>query len=209
MTRLIFVFAALLAIASGCGPGETEPAEQATDAKAKADTTPAPSDAGTTAKERALAAKNALFTKLSSRLVEAMSSGGPAAAIQVCSQDAVKIAAVVSESQGVRIGRTSFKLRNPRNAPPEWTVPFVEQRVAEPQFVELPDGNTGALLPIKLQTACLACHGPEDTIASDVKAKLAELYPEDQATGFHDGDLRGWFWVEVPASNDATDTAKQ
>lgn len=55
------------------------------------------------------------------------------------------------------------------------------------------------MLPIKLKKACLTCHGPADTIAADVKSKLAELYPTDDATGFSEGDLRGWFWIEVPA----------
>jgi hypothetical protein len=27
---------------------------------------------------------------------------------------------------------------------------------------------------------------------------LAARYPDDRATGFAPGDLRGWFWVEVP-----------
>jgi hypothetical protein len=33
-----------------------------------------------------------------------------------------------------------------------------------------------------------------------VKEALAEHYPEDQATGFQEGDLRGWFCIEVPAN---------
>ena len=27
---------------------------------------------------------------------------------------------------------------------------------------------------------------------------LAASYPQDQATGFGAGDLRGWMWAEVP-----------
>ena len=30
------------------------------------------------------------------------------------------------------------------------------------------------------------------------QAVLAKEYPADQATGFKENDLRGWFWVEVP-----------
>jgi mono/diheme cytochrome c family protein len=36
---------------------------------------------------------------------------------------------------------------------------------------------------------CAACHGTN--IAPGVQAKLAELYPNDQATGFKPGELRG------------------
>ena len=31
-----------------------------------------------------------------------------------------------------------------------------------------------------------------------VKVALDEQYPDDQATGFNVGELRGWFWVEFP-----------
>ncbi len=31
-----------------------------------------------------------------------------------------------------------------------------------------------------------------------VKEVLASGYPRDEATGFAEGDLRGWFWIEVP-----------
>jgi hypothetical protein len=28
---------------------------------------------------------------------------------------------------------------------------------------------------------------------------LAKTYPGDRATGFAAGELRGWFWLEIPA----------
>jgi cytochrome c553 len=55
------------------------------------------------------------------------------------------------------------------------------------------------LLPIRLVALCATCHGDATTIPAPVQERLAALYPQDQATGFRDGDLRGWFWVEVPA----------
>jgi len=123
----------------------------------------------------AMAAKDELFKQLSTRLIEAMSNGGPAAAIEVCSREAPNIAAAVGKENGVAIGRTSFKLRNPNNAPPEWTTSLIEKRSEHAEFVSLPDGGTGALLPIKLKTQCLACHGPTEQIADDLKTKLHEL----------------------------------
>ncbi len=38
---------------------------------------------------------------------------------------------------------------------------------------------------------CLACHGSE--LGEPVKAVLAKHYPDDRATGFRVGDLRGAF----------------
>lgn len=150
-------------------------------------------------KATALDAKDELFIRLSSRLLEAMSEGGAANAITVCSQEASSIANEVGRAKGVSIGRTAFRLRNADNKPPKWAEPLVRDRVEVPHFAELPDGRFAALLPIHLQTKCLTCHGPTGTIAEDTKLALAARYPHDQATGFEEGDLRGWFWVEIPA----------
>ncbi len=146
-------------------------------------------------------AKDALFAGLSQRLMEVMQSDGPAAAIDVCSEEAVKIAADVGKEYGVAIGRTSFKLRNPANAPREWVKPFVEKRTDTPQHLQLDDGSLGVLFPIHLKVKCLMCHGQPDDILDDVKTQLAKRYPNDAATGFKLDELRGWFWVEVPASD--------
>jgi len=160
----------------------------------------------TDAQSKAIAAKDELFARLSGRLTKVMKAEGPAAAIEVCRREASEIARTVGEEYGLIIGRTSTRLRNPQNGPPEWVNPLIVEPKAEPHFVELPNGHTGALLPIILQAKCLTCHGSSDTIADGVKSQLAKLYPDDQATGFKEGDLRGWFWVDVPADGQLEDS---
>ena len=155
----------------------------------------------TAQRQAASNARDDLAKRLSTRLVQAMSNGGPAKAIDVCSKEAPRIAKAVGKEHGLKIGRTSFKLRNPENAPPDWAKMLVEKRIAEPTYAALTDGALGAMLPIRVNAQCLACHGPTDRIAADVKAQLAAKYPKDHATGFKDGDLRGWFWVEIPPTD--------
>jgi hypothetical protein len=133
------------------------------------------------------------------KLTDTMASSGPAAAIEVCQKQAPEIAASVGAEYGLAIGRTSHRLRNPKNLPPDWAQTFVDQQEAEPQFVPLADDALGALLPIRLKPQCLMCHGPDEQILPEVREALAENYPQDRATGFQEGDLRGWFWVSVPA----------
>jgi len=77
---------------------------------------------------------------------------------------------------------------------------LVAQRKETPQFLKLADGSPAALLPIKLKATCLICHGPKEQIAADVLAELGKRYPDDQATDFQEGELRGWFWVIAPSS---------
>ena len=45
---------------------------------------------------------------------------------------------------------------------------------------------------------CVACHGSE--LSPEVTAALAELYPQDQATGFQPGDIRGAFTITQPVA---------
>ena len=157
---------------------------------------------------RAIEAKDALALRLMGALGEAIGtpadqaegrSGGPAGAIDVCRTQAPRIAAEVAQETGVRIGRTGVRLRNPANTAPAWAAPLLETKPTSPQASRSSDGTLGVILPIRLASMCITCHGPADTLTEDVRAALAKHYPTDQATGFHDGDLRGWFWIEVPA----------
>lgn len=151
---------------------------------------------------RAVAARDAMFQRLFAALGEAMANpapeGGVAGAIGVCKEQAPKIAQQVAREKGVMIGRTSAKLRNPMNAMPDWATEVLGGLPAEPRAVINPDGSMGVLLPIRLSSGCLGCHGDPASMEPAVKAALADKYPKDRATGFKEGDLRGWFWIEMP-----------
>lgn len=73
---------------------------------------------------------------------------------------------------------------------------MTDAKVDTPQFVTLTNGDAAALLPIKLQAQCLMCHGPKEQIAPVIQDQLVKLYPNDEAIGFKEGELRGWFWIE-------------
>ncbi len=143
-------------------------------------------------------AVQAMASRLMGELHAALDEQGPDGAIEVCSMRAPEIAATVSNEFGLLIGRTSFRLRNPSNVPPDWAEALVAERTGEPVWLEGPDGAVAGMMPIRLKAECAMCHGPAEHIAEEVQATLAEMYPQDAATGFQQGDLRGWFWVEVP-----------
>ena len=92
----------------------------------------------------------------------------------------------------VREGRTRSQFSG------TWTKPYVAARREKPAVLAHDDGRLALLHPIRLMATCLVCHGDEKAIAPEVHAVLAKEYPSDQATGFQENDLRGWFWVEVP-----------
>lgn len=141
--------------------------------------------------------------KLQQALHEGLSKG-PVQALSTCQVEAPKIAEGLSQ-EGIRVGRTSDRLRNPANRSPEWVRPILEAYLANPSLrsprsVPLTEGRAGYVEPILTQSLCLTCHGK--SIDSNVAAELERLYPEDEAVGFDVGDLRGVFWVEFPTSGE-------
>lgn len=147
----------------------------------------------------ATAARDALFNTLMERLVAALQEGGPAAAIGVCKDAAPALAKEVGGARGLTIGRTAYRLRNPRNTPPAWAVPYVGAQRAEPVVLRDESGGAlAALFPIQLKSECLQCHGAPEDIQPDVREAIRKAYPRDNATGFKEGELRGWFHVTVP-----------
>jgi hypothetical protein len=156
-------------------------------------------------RELALAAVNAMMSETIGELEAAIAGGDFAEGITACRVKAPEIAHRVGEQFGVEIGRTSFALRNPANLPPQWALEQVEGRVDEPTFLAGPSGEFGALLPIRLKAECQMCHGPKETIAEETLAAIAEHYPDDRGVGFSEGDLRGWYWIEVPGGASETE----
>lgn len=128
-------------------------------------------------------------------------ANGAISAIDVCRVEAPAIAARHA-SASIEVGRSSHRLRNPANAPVDWMMPAMSDYLAgddlEPRLVRLPDGMVGYIEPIVAQPLCLTCHG--ESIPPELDDTLAELYPDDQATDFQAGDLRGIFWARFPAS---------
>jgi hypothetical protein len=125
---------------------------------------------------------------------------GPENAISACKEQAPAIASALSVG-GVKVGRTSHRLRNPANVSPDWVTAVLETYLSEdsdraPIVVPLPGKRLGYVEPIVLQPLCLACHG--EVLGPDVAARIKEDYPHDKATGFEVGDLRGVFWAEFP-----------
>ncbi len=142
--------------------------------------------------------------RLKSELVAALKSGGARQAVSVCNVAAPAVAAGKSEEPGWAVARTSLKLRNPGNAPDDWErrvlLMFEERKAkgADPKTLEhfeitRRDGKPvfRYMKAIPTGKPCLTCHG--GSLAPELKAHLAKLYPSDKATGFALGDIRGAF----------------
>ena len=156
------------------------------------------------AQSRAAAAE--YQSKLRTQLVTALDSGGPLLALDVCKGAAPQIAQEVGARAGASIWRTSLKARNPRGTPDAWERSVLEQFAArraageDPATIEASaHTETGFryMKAIPMGEPCMQCHGP--AVAPAVAAKIMTLYPQDRATGFVPGELRGAVSVSWPA----------
>lgn len=156
----------------------------------------------------------AQFTELlRATLQQKMQSDGAVAAVDVCHLAAPQIAAQVMREHGVRLGRVALpgRNRNARQAAAGWQLAALQKFQAavaagEPadqqvlvQHEGLPHEITLRMIRgIPTEPGCLACHG--SAVAPAVRAAIARYYPDDAATGFKVGELRGALWVEVPTA---------
>lgn len=157
---------------------------------------------------RAQAAIAETFATLSQNLMKALQEGGVRQAVPFCQENAAGLVKPIAEKQGLRIQRVSHKARNPANRANEselaliqtFTQAITEARPFQPQIVPQPDGSQIFYAPIVIPAdACLKCHGiPGDTLSQADHDFIRTLYPEDAATGFKLGDLRGLWKVTFP-----------
>lgn len=165
--------------------------------------------AETTDKQRAQKSKamvKEFMGQLKGELQTAMKAGGAINAINVCKDKAPKIAKSLSDKYGWKVARTSLKTRNPLNSPDTWETDVLNQfetrkkngeQVKPMAFFETVsvEGNKSFRFMKAIPTGkvCLSCHGND--ISPKVSDKLKASYPEDMATGFKQGDIRGAFTI--------------
>ena len=153
-----------------------------------------------------------LLKTLKGELVNAMKDS-PQKAINVCSQKAIPLTKKVEEEvdHGIKIKRTSFKYRNPANAPDsneKKALKYFEESLKETgklpkyyiQKVKEEDGKVyyRYYKPLKVAPVCLTCHGEKKYMDETVYQKIKTIYPNDKATGYKVGDFRGVIRISIP-----------
>ena len=148
-----------------------------------------------------------LGSQLISALKDALSEEGPSGGVRVCNVKAPEIAESVSGDR-FNVARTALRVRNPANAPDDWEESVLQRFKArikegadptglETWQVQNIDGERMGryMKAIPMGPQCVVCHG--ESIAPELAETIEKLYPEDQATGFAPGDLRGAFTITV------------
>ena len=149
--------------------------------------------------------------KLLSVLATEIGKGGPENAIDVCREQAPKLAAAASAETGWAIRRVSLRNRNPKAVPDTWERTVLEDFDKRSAAGEKPAGlEKGEIVTegdkkfyrymkaLPTQDICLQCHGATDKLSPAVKAKLQKLYPQDKAVGYSLAEIRGAMTLKRP-----------
>lgn len=179
---------------------------------ARADNTPPSNiDAGLVQSTRSIAGD--LLGQLGQKLKAAMSTDGPVAAVSVCKESAPAIARQLSVANDAKVTRVGTRVRNQNmGIPNAWQKEALTQfearlsqgeKAADIEYWQVADNGHGKselryAKAIAVQPQCLSCHGSAQDIAAPLAEKLRIEYPNDQATGYSVGQLRGAVVVTRP-----------
>lgn len=159
------------------------------------------------AAQQAMSLMGRLHSELRDQLMAAMAEGGPEKAVDVCKDAAPAIAARLSKESGWQVKRVGTRTRNPATGTPdaweqEQLVQFETRLKAGEnldvlfQFTEIAEPQRTvqrAMKAIPTGPTCLACHGDVGTQSIGLRRALKASYPQDAATGYAVGELRGAF----------------
>lgn len=135
------------------------------------------------------------------KISEKYAEGGYEAAAEFCSMKAYPLTDSLANEYKIFLKRVSNKNRNPDNVPSnlekqvleayEYSIEQGDEIGANVQFMRSGDSilyNKPIRIPSEL---CLNCHGSPGQISKEVQAILKKEYPNDKATDYKVGDLRG------------------
>lgn len=150
--------------------------------------------------------------KVVNAMQEAVAEKGVAGAIPVCKEQAPELIKAKRQETGWDIRRVSLKTRNAERGTPDlWEVRQLADfniRAANGEKIDTMEKSEVVTIDGKqvfrymkalpVGDVCLKCHGAVDGMDAGLKAKLAESYPHDQATGYSKGQIRGALTVKRP-----------
>lgn len=147
--------------------------------------------------------------QLLEQLQQAIAEKGHSGALDFCKINSLPILKSLESKYLVTLRRVSSQPRNPVDTPNAQELPLLDAYAynaennisSDPSIQKIENGEVLLYTkPIMLaNTLCLSCHGDlKKEIASETAAKLKQLYPQDPATGYILGNLRGMWALRLP-----------
>jgi hypothetical protein len=150
--------------------------------------------------------------KVVSAMQESIAKNGVAGAIPVCKEQAPELIKAKRQETGWDIRRVSLKVRNAERATPDlWEARQLADFNIRAANGEKPDTLEKSeivtidgkqvfryMKALPVGDVCMYCHGATESFDADLKARLTESYPHDQAIGYAKGQIRGALTVKRP-----------
>ena len=148
-------------------------------------------------------ASKATKANLGKNLMAAIKNKGTEGAISFCNVHAISITDSMTKEMGVKsIQRVSDKARNGKNLASLEEIEYINTFKSNVEKGEDFDPIIKDLgeeyvyySPIATNKLCMQCHGKKDQIKPEVLTRINTLYPEDQATGYSENQVRGMWKV--------------
>ena len=138
---------------------------------------------------------------LKPQLKKALNEGGVSQAMKVCSIKAPQIAKELSQKTQWQVKRVSLKTRNNKTAKADlWETSVLDQfnqrqrqgeKAKTIAKAEIVNSEFRFMKAQGVAPLCLTCHGTK--LSDKTKSALKHYYPDDQATGYTLGQIRGAF----------------
>lgn len=143
-----------------------------------------------------------LLKNLGGEMKKQMEAGDIKKAVEFCSTNAQALTAQVDEKLGenVSIKRISTKYRSPANKPTktEGKILFMLENSNSPVLTKVSENEYKFYQPLRIgKPVCLKCHGDVEDIPEVARKTIHEMYPQDKATNYKFGDLRGAVVVTI------------
>lgn len=142
---------------------------------------------------------------LGKNLMASIQREGTEQAVAFCNTRAYPLTDSMAQRLRVHLKRVSDQTRNPDNAANAAELRYIQAGKAAlvrgesvaPELQEI-KGRMVAYYPIMTNSMCMQCHGdPASQIDPATLKKINTLYPDDQATGYAENQLRGIWVVEM------------
>lgn len=142
-----------------------------------------------------------------SQLKQAINERGTTAAVDFCNHRAIELTDSMSVFLDAGIKRVSDQPRNPQNVANSKELEYIlstkealdRGETPKPLLTAKEEGRI-AYYSILTNSMCLQCHGtPKEEIMAETLTALTAKYPEDQAKGYSENELRGiWVFQMMP-----------
>lgn len=128
--------------------------------------------------------------------------------VSFCATQSIEITKGVNNllPPGVTVSRTSLKPRSKLNIPTKLEMKqlnyfqnlFEKQNHLKNKYKLVNNKDSYSYFkPVMINKMCLNCHGKKESLNPDVLKKLEELYPNNKAYGYKNGDFRGLIHVKI------------